>query len=63
MDVKPECQKNGCFSIISCWRRPLGSPLDCEEVKSVNPKEINPEIFTGKTDAETEAPATRREKI
>ena len=25
-----------------CWRR-LDSPLDCKEIKSVNPKEINPE--------------------
>ena len=32
------------------------SPLDCKEIKSVNPKGNQPWIFIGRTDAETEAP-------
>ena len=38
------------------WRRSLESPLDCKEIKSVNPKGNQPWIFIGKTDAEAEAP-------
>ena len=38
-----------------CWRRFL-SPLDCKEIKSVNPKGNQPRIFIGRTDAEAEAP-------
>ena len=34
----------------------LGSPLDGKEVKPVNPKGNQPSIFTGRTDAEAEAP-------
>ena len=34
----------------------LDSPLDCKEIKPVNPKENQPWIFIGKTDAEAEAP-------
>ena len=33
----------------------LESPLDCKEIKPVNPKGNQPWIFTGRTDAETEA--------
>ena len=33
----------------------LESPLDCKEVKSINPKRNQPSIFTGRTDAEAEA--------
>ena len=32
------------------------SPLDCKEIKLVNPKGNQSWIFTGRTDAETEAP-------
>ena len=32
------------------------SPLDCKEIKLVNPKGNQPWIFIGKTDAEAEAP-------
>ena len=32
------------------------SPLDCKEIKSVNPKGNQPRIFIGRTDAEAEAP-------
>ena len=34
----------------------LESPLDCKEVKPVNPKGNQPWIFIGRTDAEGEAP-------
>ena len=34
----------------------LESPLDSEEIKPVNPKENQPWILTGRTDAEVEAP-------
>ena len=34
----------------------LESPLDCREIKPVNPKGNQPWIFTGRTDAEAEAP-------
>ena len=34
----------------------LESPLDCKEIKPVNPKRNQPWLFTGKIDAEAEAP-------
>ena len=34
----------------------LESPLDCKEIKPVNPKGNQPWIFIERTDAETEAP-------
>ena len=34
----------------------LESPLDCKEIKPINPKGNQPWIFIGRTDAETEAP-------
>ena len=34
----------------------LEGPLDSKEIKPVNPKGNQPWIFTGRTDAETEAP-------
>ena len=33
----------------------LESPLDCKESKPVNPKGTQPRVFTGRTDAKTEA--------
>ena len=38
-----------------CWGR-LKSPLDCKDIKPVNPKGNPPWIFIGRTDAETEVP-------
>ena len=32
------------------------SPLDCKEIKPVNPKGNQPWIFTGRTDVEAEPP-------
>jgi len=34
----------------------LESPLDCKEIKPVNPKGNQSRIFIGRTDAEDEAP-------
>ena len=33
----------------------LENPLDCKEIKPVNPKGSQPGIFIGRTDAEAEA--------
>ena len=46
---------NGCFwSVV--LEKTLESPLDCKEIKPVNPKGNQPWMFIGKTDAEAEAP-------
>ena len=34
----------------------LESPLDCKEIKPVNPKRNQPWIFIGRTDDKAEAP-------
>ena len=34
----------------------LESPLECKEIKSVNPKRNHSSIFIGRTDAEAEVP-------
>ena len=47
--------KNWCFW-TAVLEKTLESPLDCKEIKPVNPKENQPWIFTGKTDAEAETP-------
>ena len=47
--------KNWWFQIV-VLEKTLESPLDCKEIKSVNPKGNQPWIFTGRTDAEAEAP-------
>ena len=36
-----------------CWRR-LESPLDCQEIQPVHPKEDQSWVFIGKTDVEAE---------
>ena len=43
--------KNWCFQ-VEVLKKTLGSPLDCKEIKPVNPKGRQPWIFTGRTDAE-----------
>ena len=40
-------------SKLWCWRRLL-SPMDCKEIKPVNPKGNQPRMFIGRTDAEAE---------
>ena len=47
--------KNWCILIV-VMKKTLESPLDCKEIKPVHPKGDQPWIFTGRTDAETEAP-------
>ena len=51
---KAEHQRTDTFELW-CWRRLL-SPLDCKEIKPINPKGNQSWIFTGRTDAEAEAP-------
>ena len=47
--------KNWCFWTV-VLEKTLESPLDSREIKPVNPKGNQPWIFTGRTDAEAEAP-------
>ena len=47
--------KNWCFWTV-VMEKTLESPLDCKEIKSVNPKGNQTWIFIGRTDAEAEVP-------
>ena len=47
--------KNWCFW-TAVLEKTLESPLDCKEIKPANPKGNQSWIFTGRTDAEAEAP-------
>ena len=47
--------KNWCFWIVML-EKTLESPLDCKEIKPVNPNGNQPWIFIGRTDADAEAP-------
>ena len=47
--------ENWCFWMV-VLEKTLESPLDCKEIKAVNPKGNQPWIFFGRTDAEAEAP-------
>ena len=53
--VKKTAQKNWCFW-IAVLERTLEHPLDCKEVKPINPKGNQSWIFIGRTDAEAETP-------
>ena len=48
-------QKNWCFKTV-VLEKTLESPLDCKEVRLVNPKGNQLWIFIGRTDAEAETP-------
>ena len=48
-------EKNWCFWTV-VLEKTLEGPLDCKEIKSVNPKGKQSWIFTGRTDAEAKAP-------
>ena len=50
---KAECQRIDAFELLE---KTLESSLDYKEIKPVNLKGNQPWIFTGRTDAETEAP-------
>ena len=52
---KAECRRIDAFELW-CWRRLLRGPLDCKEIKPVNPKGSQYWIFIGRTDAEVETP-------
>ena len=47
--------KSWCFQAVML-EKTLESPLDCKEIKPVNPKGNQPWMFIGRTDAEDEAP-------
>ena len=47
--------KNWCFLTV-VLEKTLESPLDCKEIKAVNPKGNQSWIFIGRTDAEAETP-------
>ena len=47
--------KNWCFWTV-VLEKTLESPLDCKEIKLVNPKGNQPWIFIGRSDAEAETP-------
>ena len=47
--------KNWCFWTL-VLEKTLEIPLDCKEIKPVNPKGNQPWAFIGRTDAEAEAP-------
>ena len=54
MDLKESwVPKNWCFRTV-VLEKTLESPLDCREIKPVNPKENQSWIFIGRTDAEAE---------
>ena len=50
-----EGAKNSCFWTV-VLEKTFESPLDCKEIKPVNPKGHQPWIFIGRTDAEAEVP-------
>ena len=47
--------KNRYFQTV-VLEKTLESPLDCKEIKPVNPKGNRPSVLLGRTDAEAEAP-------
>ena len=57
LDYKESCvPKNWCFWIVVL--KTLESPLDCKEIKPVNPKGNQCWIFFGRTDVEAENSST-----
>ena len=51
---KAEHQRIDSFELCCCRR--LESPLDCKEIKPINPKGDQPWILIERTDAEPETP-------
>ena len=47
--VKDHRENSSCYEYLE-------SPLDCNEIKQVNPKGNQPWLLIGRTDAEAEAP-------
>ena len=54
-DIEDWALKNWCFWTVML-EKTLESPLDCKEIKPVNPKGNQPWRFIGRTGAEAEAP-------
>ena len=55
LKYKDRVPKNWCLAIV-VLEKTVESPLNCKEIKPVNPKRNQPSIFIGRTDAEAEAP-------
>ena len=53
--IKKAELKNWCFWTV-VLEKTLESPLDCKEIKPVNPKGNQSWVFTGRTDVEAETP-------
>ena len=53
--IKKAASKNWCFWTV-VLEKTLESTLDCREIQPVNPKGTQSWIFTGRVDAEAEAP-------
>ena len=53
--IKKAVLKNWCIGTV-VLEKTLESPLDCKEIRPVNPKGNPSWIFIGRTDAEAEAP-------
>ena len=53
LDYKESWAPKNCFWTV-VLEKTLGSPLDCKEIKPVNPKRNQSWIFIGRTDAEAE---------
>ena len=53
-DIKNEGFRHS-LEILMLLEKIVESPLDCKEIKPVNPKGNQPRIFIGRTDAEAEA--------
>ena len=49
-----ECWRIDAFALV--LEKPFESPLDCKEIKPVNPKGNQTWIFIGRTDAEVDPP-------
>ena len=50
---KADCQRIDAFKLV--LEKTLENPLDCKEIKPVNPKGNQPWVFIGRTGAEAEA--------
>ena len=54
-ELDHKAPKNWCFWIV-VLEKTLESPCDCKEIQPVHPRGNQPWIFTGRTNAKTEAP-------
>ena len=60
MDVRVELSRKLSTEELMLWtlvlEKTVESPMDCKEIKSVNPKGNQSWVFIGRTDAEAETP-------